>query len=191
MKSVAEYRPPPELEAFLAEGPAPVAVTFSSQFASHAGRLTEAVAEGLRLSGRRGLIVSGWGGLRPDRLPPGVIRVPTVPHDWLFPHVAGVVHHGGSGTTAAALRAGVPNVAVPFGYDQPLWGRQLARLCVGPEPLPSSGLTADALAGAIHRLVSDDTYRRRAAQVASLLRGEDGVANAVAVVHGLLPNGQK
>jgi UDP:flavonoid glycosyltransferase YjiC (YdhE family) len=188
LKAPPEYRAPPELEKFLDNGPPPIAITFSSQVARHTSHLTSVVIEGLHQSGRRGVLLSGWGGLRPDRQPPEVIQVPAVPHDWLFPRVAAVVHHGGSGTTASALRAGVPNVAVPFGFDQHLWGQQLARLGVGPEPLSLSSLTAEDLAGAIRNLVSDDSLRRRARAIAETLCAEDGVANAVAIIQRYVAN---
>ena len=185
------YVPPRELERFLDEGPPPVAIGFSSQVARNPKQLTATVLEAIRLSERRALLLSGWGGLRTDRLPPEILHVPSVPHDWLFPRVAAVVHHGGAGTVAAALRAGVPSVAVPFGYDQAFWGRQLETLGVGPGPLPASTLTADALAMAINRLVSDEELRRCAHRFAGILQAEDGVSNAIAVIESYLEGWKK
>jgi UDP:flavonoid glycosyltransferase YjiC (YdhE family) len=108
--------------------------------------------------------------------------VDSVPHAWLFPRVAAVVHHGGAGTTAAGLRAGIPSVIVPFHGDQPYWGQRIAALEAGPEPIPRSKLTAERLAQAIHRALNDQTVRERAADLGMRIRAEDGVANAVAIV---------
>ncbi|HSP81366.1 MAG TPA: nucleotide disphospho-sugar-binding domain-containing protein, partial [Myxococcaceae bacterium] len=103
-----------------------------------------------------------------------------LPHDWLFPRVAAVVHHGGAGTTGAALRAGVPAIIVPFTMDQPFWGSRVAALGVGPTPLPRARLTQERLAEALRRTVADEAMRARAAALGARIRAEDGVAEAVA-----------
>ncbi|MCB9126030.1 MAG: hypothetical protein H6643_16160 [Caldilineaceae bacterium] len=104
------------------------------------------------------------------------------PHSWLFPRMAAVVHHGGAGTTAEGLRAGVPAVVVPFLFDQPFWGARIEALGVGPAPIPRKKLTAARLAGAIHRAASDAAMQARARACGEAIRAEDGVAGAVAVV---------
>jgi len=93
-----------------------------------------------------------------------------------------VVHHGGAGTTGAAMRAGRPAVVVPFFADQPLWARCVERLGVGPRPVPLRRLTADALADAIRIAVGDEGIARRAADLGAKIREEEGVGNAVAIV---------
>jgi sterol 3beta-glucosyltransferase len=100
------------------------------------------------------------------------------PHDWLFPRVAVVIHHGGAGTTAAGLHAGAPTVICPFFGDQPFWGRRVAALGAGTSPIPQRGLTAERLAAAIRTVTTDGAMRERAAQLAERIRGEDGVARA-------------
>jgi UDP:flavonoid glycosyltransferase YjiC (YdhE family) len=126
-----------------------------------------------------------WGGLKPADLPGSVFMLDSVPFSWLFPRVAAVVHHGGAGTTAAGLRAGVPSVVVPFFGDQPFWGERVADLGVGPAPIPRQKLTAEGLARAIDGAVTDQTMRRRAAELGATIRAEDGTARAVAVVQGV------
>jgi sterol 3beta-glucosyltransferase len=113
--------------------------------------------------------------------------VDAVPHDWLFPRMAAVFHHGGAGSTAAGLRAGVPSAAVPFFGDQPYWGALLARLGVGPAPIPQKSLSAEGLADAITRAVGDPEMRARAAEIGARIRAEDGVGAAVAAFHQHLP----
>jgi sterol 3beta-glucosyltransferase len=148
----------------------------------HAERRAGIVVEALRASGQRGLLASGWGGLKPASLPPDVFLVDAVPHDWLFPRVAAVVHHGGAGTTAAGLRAGRPTVICPFLADQPFWGRVVHGRGVGPKPIPQRRLTVTSLAAAIDAAVHGGAMRRRAAELGEQIRAEDGVARAVEII---------
>ncbi len=176
------YAPPPELAAFLAAGEAPVAIGFSSQVSKASRRISAEVVRGLDLAGRRGVFISGFGGLRGIDLPASVLRVESVPYDWLLPRVAAMVHHGGCGSTASALCAGTPSFAVPFGYDQALWGDRIARLGVGRAPLFPDDLTATSFARALDRLLGDPALPARAQRLAERLAAEDGVGNAVRLV---------
>jgi len=178
----AGYEPPPALRAFLADGPPPVAIGFSSQVVRDNDRLARAVIDGVAQAGVRAVLLGGYGALARVASTTQVCAVPSVPHAWLFPRMAAVVHHGGSGSTAEALRAGVPNMAVPFGYDQPVWGARLAALGVGPAPIPASALTADALAAALRQLTTDEQMQRSARDLGGVVRSEDGVGRVVRAV---------
>jgi len=101
------------------------------------------------------------------------------PYEWLFPRVAAVIHHGGSGTTAAGLRAGVPGMITPFTFDQSFWGRRLAELGIGLPAIPFRKLTAAKLADAIIRLTSSNALKMHSATLGQRLRSEDGIARAV------------
>ncbi len=173
------YQPPAELEAFLAAGPRPVAIGFSSQVGRNAGQVTETVLEALRRSGQRGILVSGWGGLKGIDLPAGVFPIASVPYGWLFPRIAAMVHHGGAASTADTLRAGLPALAIPFGYEQGLWGRRIAQLGVAARPIPAARLTPEALARGVARISGDEGMRERAARLGEAIRAEDGIGNAV------------
>lgn len=177
-----EWRPPPALARFLESGPPPVSIGFGSMTPRQAEHLTSIAVEALARSGQRGILLSGWGELGAGTHPPDVFVVREIPHEWLFPRTVAVVHHGGAGTTGAALRAGVPSVVVPLGFDQPYWGRRVASLGVGPEPIPRRSLTAARLAAAIDRAVHDDVMRARASSLGVRLRAESGVDAAVTVV---------
>jgi UDP:flavonoid glycosyltransferase YjiC (YdhE family) len=96
--------------------------------------------------------------------------------------MAAVVHHGGAGTTAAGLRAGVPSVIVPFFGDQPFWGQRIADLGVGPDPIPRKKLTVEQLTRAIQIAVSDKHMHQRAAKLGEQIRAEDGIASAVKII---------
>lgn len=174
------WQPPQALLDFLAEGEPPVYIGFGSMAGGDAQRLATAALDALQRSGRRGVLSAGWGGMA---LPAGLDArqihvIDHAPHEWLFPRMALAVHHGGAGTSAAAARAGIPSVVVPFFGDQPFWADRLRRLGVAPEPLRRRSLDGLALAAAIAR-ASTPAMRKRAAALGESLRAEDGVANAV------------
>jgi len=180
------YRPPNDLADFLDAGPPPVYIGFGSMPDASPGQFGSMVSSALARTGQRGLV----GGV-PGLIPPGVLgehvhQLGSVPHEWLLPRTAAVVHHGGAGTTAAALRSGRPSAVVPHILDQPFFGRRSHALGVGPAPLPRVELTEDRLAELVDRLVSTPSYEPRAAQVATLLRAEDGVGDAVRLVTSAL-----
>lgn len=178
----AEWRPTPELEAFLEAGDPPVYVGFGSMGGRNPERFAALVLEALAKSGQRGLLLTGWGGMRTLSTPDNVFVVDSAPHSWLFPRMAAVVHHGGAGTTAEGLRAGVPTVIVPFIVDQPFWGKRVKALRVGPHPIPHKRLTADKLADAIRIAVTDESIRKRAAALGKTVRAEEGVGSAVKII---------
>jgi UDP:flavonoid glycosyltransferase YjiC (YdhE family) len=182
------WRPPEALERFLAAGPPPVYVGFGSMPAQNAAATTRVVLEALQRAGQRGVLATGWGGLAAAEVPPGIHILDAAPHDWLFPRMAAVVHHGGAGTTAAALRAGRPVVICPFFGDQPFWGRRVAALGAGPPAIPQKRLTAERLAEAIGTATSDEAMRGRAAALGEQIRAEDGVARAVELVEAHISN---
>jgi UDP:flavonoid glycosyltransferase YjiC (YdhE family) len=173
------WNPPPELAAFLEDGPPPVCIGFGSMIYDRAA-LVRTVERALALTGQRAVLLTGWGGLRPPELPRNMFTIDWVPLNWLFPRMAAVVHHGGAGTTAEGLRAGVPSVVVPFFYDQFFWAKRVFELGAGPKPIQRARLDADTLAEAIRVAVTDPDMRRRAGEVAAQIRAEDGVARAVA-----------
>jgi sterol 3beta-glucosyltransferase len=180
------WQAPDELLDFLEAGPPPVYVGFGSMIADEMRKLTGIALDALAQTGQRGLLLAGWGGLGGEDLPGHVFKIDFAPFDWLFPRMAAIVHHGGAGTTAAALRAGVPAIVVPFTSDQPFWGRRVYRLGVGPKPIPRKKLTAAKLAAAIRSATGDQAMRRRAVELGRRIRAEDGVARAVEVVERYL-----
>jgi sterol 3beta-glucosyltransferase len=176
-----DWQPSEHLAAFLDSGPPPVYVGFGSMNTRDPQGTSRIVLDALKRSGQRGVIATGWGGLSESDLPDEVFVVESVPHDWLFPRMAAVVHHGGAGTTGAGLRAGVPSIVVPFAGDQPFWARRVKALGVGPDPIARSHLTSDGLADAIGIAVTSEPIRRRAARLGHAIRAEDGIGNAVRV----------
>jgi sterol 3beta-glucosyltransferase len=186
LDSPTDWQPPPALAAFLAAGPPPLFVGFGSMVSPHPDRITAMIVAALKQAGQRAILASGWGGLAKVHEPGTLFQLDAVPHGWLFPRVAAVVHHGGMGTTAAGLRAGKPTLICPFFHDQPFWGKRIYDLGVGPHPIPQGRLSADRLAEAFRALATDEGMRHRAAQLGEKIRAEDGVGRAVAWIEALL-----
>jgi sterol 3beta-glucosyltransferase len=175
-----------ELEGFVAAGEQPVYVGFGSSVGPDPDRLGAVVDEAVRQAGVRALIATGWGGLSGVRNGSGVMVIESVPHRWLFPRVAAVVHHGGAGTTAAGLLAGRPSIVCPFQGDQHFWGAAVFRAGAGPGPLPAKKLAAAALASAIRTAIDDSAIRTRAAALSQRIAGEDGPGRASELIESTL-----
>lgn len=180
------WQPPAALVDFIEAGDPPVYVGFGSMAGRDPRRLTRVVGEALRLAGVRGIVATGWGGLEMVEQSDTIWHLTQAPHDWLFPRVSAVVHHGGAGTTAAALRAGKPSVICPFMLDQFVWGRRVFALGAGSAPIPQRKLTAQRLATAIREVTTNADVQGAAARLGRSLAAEDGVANAVARIDTIL-----
>lgn len=176
----------PALESFLSDGPPPLYFTFGSPGAREMARMLGLITEAVRRLGMRAVV-----SVPPDfsalPLPPFLFPLATpVPHPWLFPRLGGVVHHGGAGTTAAGLMAGLPTLALPLAVDQFFWGRRVWDLGVGPRPIPQRALTAHRLAGALAEMQAEG-MQDRAGELAQKLGEEDGVAAASEqIAHALM-----
>ena len=176
------WQPPAKLVEFLQAGPPPVCVGFGSMTPKSPEEMGRLIVQSVRLSGQRAIILSGWGGLRSETLDENLFVIDAVPHDWLFPQVSAVVHHGGAGTVAAGLRVGKPTVSVPFLGDHPFWGRCVHELGAGPKAISKHELTPEKLGEAIRQVVTNPSYRRCAEAVGEKIRAENGVQTAVAVI---------
>ena len=174
-----DWKAPEDLARFIELGRAPVYIGFGSMPIRDPRGTLQRIIEAVGRIGRRAVLQTGWSGIERDGLPENVFLAGAVPHSWLFPRMAAVVHHGGSGTTAAGVRAGIPSILAPFVFDQFFWGRRIARLGVGPEPIPHRWLTANRLADAITVSVSSQPMRERAAALGKRVREEKGVQGAI------------
>ena len=114
-------------------------------------------------------------------LPASVYRLKSAPHAWLFPRMAAVVHHGGAGTTAAGLRAGVPSIVVTHGNDTLAWGRRVWELGVGPRAIPRKKLTIESLAQAILASQSE-AIKVAASKLGEKIRAENGAEDAAQAI---------
>lgn len=172
----AGFAPSPELASFLDAGPAPIYVGFGSM----AGLDGQHIARTLvaALAGRRALFYPGWSGMDDIAMPDNILRIGPAPHSWLLPRTSAVVHHGGSGTTHSATRAGKPSVITPFAGDQAFWAQCLQRLGVAPPALNPAKLDAAALRNAID-FAERPEVQQRAAKLGERLLQEDGLAVAM------------
>ncbi len=171
----------PDVERFLAAGPPPVYVGFGSMVTRDATRLVQAVVKGLRRAGMRGLIARGWADL-PAQGHDDLLVIDGAPHAQLFPRCRLIVHHGGAGTTAAALTAGKPSLIIPFMVDQPWWAERLREAGLGPAALKPARLTAGRFARALKRLEKDVGMARRCAETGRRLQAETGTARAADLI---------
>jgi sterol 3beta-glucosyltransferase len=186
-RATAGWTPPPDLVRFLAAGAPPIYVGFGSMTHRDPAQLLEVITSALRRAGQRGVVLGGWDELgRGAAVADTIYSITEAPHDWLFPRMAAVVHHGGAGTTAAALRAGVPSLVIPHNFDQPFWGHRVHVLGVAVAPIPLRKLTSVRLAAAFEQLVGDPALRRRAAELGRRMATDDGLGQAVARIHAII-----
>lgn len=174
------WAPPGSLVDFLAAGAAPVYLGFGSMGGGNPDEVSRILVEAARRVGRRSVLSTGWAGLGVADAD-DVLVVDDLPHSWLLPRVAAVVHHGGAGTTAAVLRAGAPSVIVPHFADQFFWARRVHLLGAAPAPVRVEKLGADLLADRLRAALGPDTVQA-AQSVAEKLRHEDGAGAAVRVI---------
>lgn len=179
LPAAPDWSPPEDLLEFLDAGPVPVCIGFGSMSSADPKALTDLVVAAAARAGARVVLLSGWAGLEADRSE-DVYVTNEAPHDWLYPRTCAVVHHGGAGTTSAAILAGVPAIVVPFAVDQPFWGSRVQALGVGPRPIRRKALTVEALADALRQTLADTAMTQRAADLGRRVRAERGVQNAVA-----------
>ncbi|KOU67266.1 glycosyl transferase [Streptomyces sp. MMG1533] len=175
------WKPPRRLLGFLDDGPPPVYVGFGSMRTSDPEATDRVVRAALRRAGLRGVLAGD-----PSTSDDDMLVVGDTPHSWLFPRMAAVVHHGGAGTTASALRSGVPSLVCPFFGDQPYWADRVHSLGVGPKPLPSRQLTVSALTGRLRVVTGGSGHAEAARRLGRALTSEDGVERACHALNQLV-----
>ena len=186
----ANFKPPQDLVDFLDAGEPPVYVGFGSIVVDDPDKFTELIFKAADLAGVRVLVNKGWGGLGKDNsnTPKNVFMLENTPHDWLFPRVKAVVHHGGAGTTAIGLKLGKPTMIIPFFGDQPFWGARVAEAKAGANQcIRYKKLTAERLAEGIKQCLTEEA-QQNAKKIADAMANEgDGAENAVRTFHRSLP----
>ncbi|WP_341284490.1 glycosyltransferase [Priestia megaterium] len=183
MDSDHSYQPEEKLERFLKAGEPPVYIGFGSVGdKKNAGETTALVIKALKLAGKRGIINTGGSGMnQTEEIAEDILFVKDIPHEWLFPKMSAVVHHGGAGTTAEGLRAGVPSAIIPYGNDQFAWGRKIHELGAGAKAIPRKELTAEKLSAAISYTQVNE-IRSKAQEIGKQIRAEKGAEKAAQVI---------
>ncbi|MDU5145140.1 MAG: glycosyltransferase [Paenibacillus dendritiformis] len=179
------WQAPQQLAAFLSQGPAPLAISFSSMPLKQPERILAMMTAALQRSGQRGIILTGGSGMQAEKPLDDVslFLIESAPHDWLFPRTTGIIHHGGAGTTASALRAGKPMLVCPFVGDQPFWARRMRQLGAAAAPLREKEMTVDTLTARLQELARNESLSRNAHTLAQSIRQEDGLEHALQFIH--------
>ncbi|QIX00753.1 hypothetical protein AMS68_006270 [Peltaster fructicola] len=186
----SSFDPPKELSDFLDAGEPPVYIGFGSIVVDDPDKFTQMIFEAVRMAGVRALINKGWGGIGGDGkdVPEGIYMISNVPHDWLFPKVKAVIHHGGAGTTAIGLKCGKPTMIVPFFGDQPFWGSMVAEAKAGAfECIPYKKLSVERFAEGIKQCLTEEAQNNVNKIAESIAKEGDGAENAVKSFHRNLP----
>ena len=186
-----DWSPPADLVKFLSQGPRPIYIGFGSMSGQTARKQAQMAIDSVHAANQRAILVGGWAEAHDLNIPENIFASEYIPHDWLFPQMAAVVHHGGAGTTAAGLRAGVPSVIIPFMGDQHFWGKRVFELGAGPEPITRKKLTVDQLADRITRAVVDQSFIQNASILGKKIRGENGLKKAVELIMHYLGSSSK
>lgn len=134
---------------------------------------------------RRGIIALGAGATGLPDIPDYVFAIESAPHSELFKHVSGTVHHGGAGTLAASLQAGVPTAIYPFFGDQPFWARCAEQLGIAPAPLARAQAGVDQFAAALDKM-ADPAVIARAGLLGGKIRAEDGLSAAADFIESMI-----
>ncbi|RMZ75788.1 hypothetical protein DV738_g5273, partial [Chaetothyriales sp. CBS 135597] len=195
----SHYTPPDDMVQFLRrDGPDKRPIVYIG-FGSISGiddpnAFAQMIFDAVGKADVRAIISRGWGGMGDGmEKPDGVYMVDNVPHDWLFPKIDAVVHHGGAGTTATGLKFGKPTMIVPFFGDQPFWSAMVAKAGAGvKEALPLKKLDVDKFAKGIRECLEPEAKAKAQEIAAAIAKDGDGAQNAVDSFHRSLPlQGQK
>lgn len=177
-----DFEPPSDLIDFISDGAPPIVITFGSMGGSDGKETTEILVDAIKMTDQRAIIQAGWGLLGKQDTDPNIYCTEYIPHQWLFPQVRCVVHHGGAGTTASVCCAKVPSVVVPHIADQFYWGKLLYDLGVAPKSLHRRKLTAKRLALRIEQVLESPTMTERAESLGTQMASEDGLTTAVDLI---------
>jgi UDP:flavonoid glycosyltransferase YjiC (YdhE family) len=179
-----EWVPTPNLLSYLENGDPPVLISLGAMSLGDDDALESAklFVDAIQEVGIRA-IIQGWEtGIKQLTLPPSVYAPGPLPHSWLLPYCAGIVHHGGYGTTAAGLRAGIPALVIPHIADQFYWGQKIHELGVGPQPIHRTKLDLSGLASSLDQLIRKEEFQTAAFSLGEQIRSENGVKNAVRLI---------
>ena len=165
---------PENVEKFLTAGKPPIFIGFGSNPVSHREKYSHSFTEVSEATNQRLIISKGWADL-PENNTANILYVDEMPFELLFPRLAAIVYHGGTGTMAAAARAGIPQVAFPFMADQFENRKQIVKSGLGPNACDFKKLSAAALSSAITECVTNDMYKKNAVEVSKKLQNSNGL----------------
>jgi UDP:flavonoid glycosyltransferase YjiC (YdhE family) len=183
------WKPGAGLVDFIQSGSPPVYIGFGSLPDRHPQELLEIAATALKKTKKRGVLLKSTFGLPEGRISDDLFSVGWTPHDWLFSRMSAIVHHGGASTVANGLRSGIPSVVVPAAWDQPFWGKRIAELGIGAQPIPRKKLSVERLVFAIRAISEEETIKTRAREIGGRISRENGVQEATRILDTNLKEG--
>lgn len=184
LRSSENWHIPEDLKTFLEAGEAPIYLTFGSCMQFDLEASTRLLVETARLSGKRAIVQSDWSKVAKPT-DSNIYCIERAPHSVIFPHCSAIVHHGGAGTTQAALLAGKPSIVVAHGFDQPYWGKQLEKAEVG-KAVKRKSVTSEHLASEINSILSSKNAADNAQRLGKKMMNENGVQAAIRQLQHLL-----
>jgi UDP:flavonoid glycosyltransferase YjiC (YdhE family) len=178
------WEPSPEMLDFLQAGDKPVLITlgamsFGEKNANETARLFVDV---LQESGIRAIVQGMEAALSQLNLPSEIYALGAIPHNWLLPRCAAIIHHGGYGTTAAGLRAGIPALVIPHIADQFYWADIIHKLGAGPNAIPRLQMKERTLAHSLNSLLTNKSFHQTASILGTRIRTEYGTRAAVSII---------
>ena len=188
LEETQQFSPSQELENFLDNGSQPIYIGFGSMVFREPEKYLKLIVEAVKRTKQRAIIATSWLGMHESSLDNESILILDgyVPHGWLFEKTKVLIHHGGSGTSASALKSGVPQIIIPFFADQPAWGNQLVKLGVASASIPVQQLDAEKLVDAISTAVNNSQLQQKAQEIARLMAQEAGARVAAEEVENLI-----
>jgi vancomycin aglycone glucosyltransferase len=176
---------PENVEAFLNSGKPPVYIGFGSNPIVSGEKYSQMFEKVREATGQRFIVSKGWANL-PSTDSPDILYVDEMPFEFLFPRLAAVIYHGGTGTLAAVARAGIPQAAFPFMGDQFENRKQVVKLGLGPDTCDFKKMTAESISSAIRGCVTNDTYKKNAAEMSERLKEGNGIGLTVQLIENIL-----
>ena len=168
---------------FLNQAPSPIIITFSSMPMKAPETFIATLEEVLTKSSQRAIILSGDNEMISQH--PNILIIKSAPHHLLFERARGIIHHGGVGTTAEALRSGIPQAIMPFSVDQPFWAKHLADLQLSVATLNEKTLTTDKLINVFNHF-QDPAQTKRSAKIGATIQKENATATAATFIESIL-----
>lgn len=166
---------------FIESGAPPVYIGFGSVIIDNPDEFTKIVIEAVEKTGCRVIVGQGWTGLGDQYINKNIFAVGETDHGSLFPKMAGIVHHGGSGTTHTAAKAGIPQFILPQFYDQYFWGNSIYKKGIGPKPVIPKKIKLEKMIAALEGL-TNGKYREAAQDLSFRMKDEDGVQRIADII---------
>ncbi|WP_270942171.1 glycosyltransferase [Romboutsia lituseburensis] len=178
-----------EIYEFISKGSKPIVVSFSSMPLKNPHKFKETLVKALSKSNNRAIVLTGVSGMNFEN-EENILAVSSAPHNMLFPLSKGIMHHGGVGTMASALKAGKPQLIMPFSVDQPFWANRLYKLGYAIKPLSENSLTVEDLINSFKEMDKEE-YINSATEIMKKLNSENGNENLIKYIENIYLNYKK